>query len=98
MRYDSDRHRRDRASCKTTQRRIYAIGDAPPASSQFTHAANYHAGLVIRNALFRLPVRVSNDAIPWVTFTDPELAQSGLTEAQARARRPPDPHPALALS
>ena len=54
---------------------------------QFTHAANYHAGLVIRNALFRLPVRVNNDAIPWVTFTEPELAQTGLTEAQARASR-----------
>ena len=54
---------------------------------QFTHAANYHAGLVIRNALFRLPVRVNNDAVPWVTFTDPELAQAGLTEAQARARK-----------
>jgi pyruvate/2-oxoglutarate dehydrogenase complex dihydrolipoamide dehydrogenase (E3) component len=53
---------------------------------QFTHAANYHAGLVIRNALFRLPVRVTNDVIPWVTYTEPELAQAGLTEAQARAR------------
>ena len=53
---------------------------------QFTHAANYHAGLVIRNALFRLPVKVNNAAVPWVTFTEPELAQTGLTEAQARAR------------
>ncbi len=54
---------------------------------QFTHAANYHAGLVIRNALFRLPVKVNNDAVPWVTYTEPELAQTGLTEAQARARK-----------
>ena len=53
---------------------------------QFTHAANYHAGLVIRNALFRLPVRVNNDVIPWVTYTEPELAQTGLSEAEARKR------------
>jgi pyruvate/2-oxoglutarate dehydrogenase complex dihydrolipoamide dehydrogenase (E3) component len=51
---------------------------------QFTHVAGYHAGLVIRNALFRLPVMNRTGIIPWVTFTDPELAHVGLTEAQAR--------------
>ena len=71
---------------KTTNRRVYAIGDAAAGQLQFTHAANYHAGLVIRNALFRLPVKVNNDVVPWVTYTEPELAQTGLTEAQARAR------------
>jgi pyruvate/2-oxoglutarate dehydrogenase complex dihydrolipoamide dehydrogenase (E3) component len=71
---------------KTSNRRIYAIGDAAAGQLQFTHAANYHAGLVIRNALFRLPVRVNNDVVPWVTYTEPELAQSGLTEAEARKR------------
>jgi len=71
---------------KTANRRVYAIGDAAAGQLQFTHAANYHAGLVIRNALFRLPVRVNNDLIPWVTYTEPELAQSGLTEAEARKR------------
>jgi pyruvate/2-oxoglutarate dehydrogenase complex dihydrolipoamide dehydrogenase (E3) component len=71
---------------KTTSRRVYAIGDAAAGQLQFTHAANYHAGLVIRNALFRLPVKVNNDVVPWVTYTEPELAQTGLTEAQARAR------------
>ena len=70
---------------RTTNRRVYAIGDVT-GRAQFTHAANYHAGLVIRNALFRLPVRVNDEAIPRVTFTDPELAHVGLTEAQARAR------------
>ena len=58
-----------------------------PAAPQFTHAANYHAGLVIRNALFRLRVKVNDDLIPRVTFTDPELAHVGLTEAEARRRR-----------
>lgn len=71
---------------KTSNRRVYAIGDCAAGQLQFTHAANYHAGLVIRNALFRLPVRVRNDAIPWVTYTEPELAQTGLTEAEARKR------------
>ena len=69
---------------KTTNKKAYAIGDA--AGGQFTHVANYHAGIVIRNALFRLPARASDDAIPWVTFTDPELAHVGLSEAQARER------------
>jgi pyruvate/2-oxoglutarate dehydrogenase complex dihydrolipoamide dehydrogenase (E3) component len=72
---------------KTSNWRVYAIGDCAAGHSLFTHAANYHAGLVIRNALFRLPVRANNSAIPWATYTDPELAHTGLTEAQARARR-----------
>jgi pyruvate/2-oxoglutarate dehydrogenase complex dihydrolipoamide dehydrogenase (E3) component len=42
--------------------------------------------LIIRNALFRQPVRMEGTAIPHVTFTDPELAQTGMTEVQARAR------------
>jgi pyruvate/2-oxoglutarate dehydrogenase complex dihydrolipoamide dehydrogenase (E3) component len=70
---------------RTSNRRVYAIGDVA-GGLQFTHVANYHAGIVIRNALFRLPARASDETIPWVTFTHPELAQVGLTEAQARAR------------
>ena len=72
---------------KTSNRRVYAIGDVAAGQPQFTHAANYHAGLVIRNALFRLRVKVNNDAVPWAIYTEPELAQTGLTEAQARARK-----------
>jgi pyruvate/2-oxoglutarate dehydrogenase complex dihydrolipoamide dehydrogenase (E3) component len=72
-------------SLKTTNRRVYAIGDVV-GRGQFTHLANYHAGLVIRNALFRLPVKVNADLVPRVTFTDPELAHVGLTETEARAR------------
>jgi pyruvate/2-oxoglutarate dehydrogenase complex dihydrolipoamide dehydrogenase (E3) component len=72
---------------KTANKRVYAIGDVAAGQLQFTHAANYHAGLVIRNALFRLPVHVNGNVVPWVTYTDPELAQAGLTEAQARKRR-----------
>jgi pyruvate/2-oxoglutarate dehydrogenase complex dihydrolipoamide dehydrogenase (E3) component len=72
---------------KTSNRRVYAIGDCAAGYMPLTHAANYHAGLVIRNALFRLPVRVNNSAVPWATYTEPELAHAGLTEAQARSRR-----------
>ena len=70
---------------KTTNRKVYAIGDVA-GGLQFTHVANYHAGLVIRNALFRLPVKNKTDNVPWVTYTDPELAHVGLTEAEAMKR------------
>jgi pyruvate/2-oxoglutarate dehydrogenase complex dihydrolipoamide dehydrogenase (E3) component len=73
---------------RTTNRRIYAIGDAI-GGRQFTHAANHQASLVIRNALFRLPVRYKAETLPWVTYTDPELAQVGLTETEARRRGEP---------
>ena len=70
---------------RTSNRRAFAIGDAA-GGPQFTHIALYHAGIVIRNALFRLPARVDYRALPWVTYTDPELAQVGLGEAAARAQ------------
>jgi len=72
------------ARLRTTNRRVFAIGDVA-GGPQFTHVALYHAGIVIRNALFRIPAKVDYRALPWVTYTDPELAQVGLTEAEARA-------------
>ncbi len=72
------------ARLRTTNRRAFAVGDVA-GGPQFTHIALYHAGIVIRNALFRLPAKVDYRALPWVTYTDPELAQVGLTEAAARA-------------
>jgi pyruvate/2-oxoglutarate dehydrogenase complex dihydrolipoamide dehydrogenase (E3) component len=72
------------ASLQTTNRRVYAIGDAAAGGMRFTHVANYHAGLVIRHALLRLPVKARYNAVPWVTFTDPEIAHVGLTDEQAR--------------
>jgi pyruvate/2-oxoglutarate dehydrogenase complex dihydrolipoamide dehydrogenase (E3) component len=68
----------------TSNRKVFAIGDVIGGGQQFTHVANYHAGIVFRRALFRLPAKVKSELIPWVTFTDPELAQIGLTEDQAR--------------
>jgi pyruvate/2-oxoglutarate dehydrogenase complex dihydrolipoamide dehydrogenase (E3) component len=70
---------------KTSNRRIYAVGDVI-GGPKYTHLANYHAGIVIRNALFRLKPDVSAAAIPRVTYTDPELAQIGLTEEEAHKR------------
>jgi pyruvate/2-oxoglutarate dehydrogenase complex dihydrolipoamide dehydrogenase (E3) component len=63
--------------------KVYAIGDVA-GGLQFTHVAGYQAGLVVRSALFRLPVTNRTDMIPWVTYIDPEVAHVGLTEAEAR--------------
>lgn len=74
---------------RTSVRHIYAIGDCvgPP---QFTHLAAHQAELVICHALFRLPVDARKTIVPRVTFGEPELAQAGLTEAEARAAHGPD--------
>lgn len=71
------------ARLRTSNKNVFAIGDVA-GGLQFTHVAGYHAGIVIRNALFKLPAKAKHQSVPWVTYTDPELAQVGLTEAQAR--------------
>jgi pyruvate/2-oxoglutarate dehydrogenase complex dihydrolipoamide dehydrogenase (E3) component len=71
------------AGLRSTNRRVFAIGDVA-GGPQFTHIAGYHAGIVIRNALFGLPAKVDYAALPWVTYADPELAHVGLTETAAR--------------
>ena len=73
------------ARLRTTNRKIFAIGDVT-GGLQFTHMAGYDAGIVIRNALFRLPAKVNHSAVPWVTYTSPELAQVGLNETTARQK------------
>ncbi len=70
---------------RTRNRRIYAIGDVA-GGPQLTHWAGYQAGLVVRSILFRFGGRVRRDLLPWATFTDPELAHVGLSEAEARRR------------
>ncbi len=70
---------------KTTNKKVYAIGDIA-GGLQFTHVANYHAGIVIRNALFRMPVKMSTAGIPWVTYTEPEMAHVGLDEKTAKEK------------
>jgi pyruvate/2-oxoglutarate dehydrogenase complex dihydrolipoamide dehydrogenase (E3) component len=73
------------AGLQTSNRRVFAIGDVT-GHAPFTHVANYHAGIVIRRAVFRLSAKVDEAIIPWAIFTDPELAHVGLTESQARKR------------
>ena len=73
------------ARLRTSNKRVFAIGDVA-GGYQFTHMAGYHAGIVIRNALFNLPAKVDEKAVPWVTYTDPELAHVGLSEAAAQAK------------
>lgn len=69
---------------RSTNRRVFAVGDAA-GGLQFTHVAGWHAGIVIRQAVLGLPARADPRAIPRATYTDPELAHVGLTEAEARA-------------
>jgi pyruvate/2-oxoglutarate dehydrogenase complex dihydrolipoamide dehydrogenase (E3) component len=72
-----------------TNRRVYAAGDiADPVGlgpRAFTHVAGYHAAIIVRRAIFRLPARLDYAALPRVIYTAPELAQVGMTEAEARA-------------
>ena len=71
------------AAMRTSNRRVYAIGDVA-GGLQFTHVAGYHAGVIIRSMLFGLPSKAKISHIPWATYTDPELAQVGLSEAEAK--------------
>lgn len=71
------------ARLRSSNPRVFAIGDVA-GGPQFTHVAGYHAGIVIRNALFGLPAKTDYRVLPWVTYADPELAHVGMTEAEAR--------------
>jgi len=71
------------ANLRSSNKKVYAIGDIA-GGLQFTHVAGYQAGVIIKSMLFALPSKAKISHIPWATYTDPELAQVGLTEAQAR--------------
>ena len=68
---------------RTTNKRVYAIGDVA-GGRQFTHVAGYHAGLLVRTILFKSKAVNNEHLAPAVTYTDPELAQVGLNEQAAR--------------
>lgn len=70
---------------RTTNHDIFVAGDAA-GRQQFTHVAEHHAGVVLRNALFHLPAKVESRVVPWCTFTEPEIARVGLSEAEAGAQ------------
>ncbi len=76
---------------RTTAKNIYAIGDVI-GSYQFSHIAEYHAGIAVPNALLPLPIkrRIDDENIVWATFTEPEIAHAGLTEAEAREKHGDD--------
>jgi pyruvate/2-oxoglutarate dehydrogenase complex dihydrolipoamide dehydrogenase (E3) component len=86
--FDRQGVRTDR-SLLTTNRRVFAIGDAA-GRGQFTHLAGAHASLVVRRALFALPVNADALQVPRVTYCDPEVAAIGLGEAEARRRHGAD--------
>jgi pyruvate/2-oxoglutarate dehydrogenase complex dihydrolipoamide dehydrogenase (E3) component len=70
---------------RTSQSHIHVAGDAA-GGPQFTHLAEHHAGIVLRHAIFRLWWAKPSPVLPWCTYTDPELARVGLSEAEAKAR------------
>lgn len=73
------------ARLRSSNKRVFAIGDVT-GPYQFTHMAAYQAGIIIRNILFKIPAKVDYSAVPWVTYTDPELAHVGLSEADAKTQ------------
>ena len=77
------------ARLRTSNKRVFAIGDVT-GRAQFTHIAAYHAGIVIRNILFKLPAKLNETIEPRVTYCDPELAHVGMDEASASAQFGPD--------
>ena len=69
---------------RTSQKHIFAAGDVN-GGFQFTHAAGYEGGIVISNAIFRLPRKTNFTFLPWCTFTDPPLGSIGMNEAMAKS-------------
>lgn len=65
---------------------VWAVGDVVSGGLKFTHAADHMARGLLRNALFPGKSRLDFSTVPWVTYTEPELAHVGLTEAEARQR------------
>jgi pyruvate/2-oxoglutarate dehydrogenase complex dihydrolipoamide dehydrogenase (E3) component len=67
---------------RTNYKHIYAVGDVN-GGFQFTHTAGYEGGIVVSNAVFRLPRKADFTYIPWCTFTDPPLGNIGMNETMA---------------
>ncbi len=68
---------------RTSAKHIFACGDVT-GHYPFTHMAEYQAGIVISNAIFRYPKKIDYRVVPWVIYSDPELARVGITEQQAK--------------
>ncbi|WP_299329405.1 FAD-dependent oxidoreductase [Parasphingopyxis sp.] len=70
---------------RTTNKKVYAIGDCR-VGPRFTHASGYEGSLVILQIALGLSGKADYSALPWVTYSDPELGHVGMTEAQAREK------------
>ena len=70
---------------RTTNKRIFAVGDCREGP-RFTHSSGYDGSIATTNIALGLPSKADWSALPWVTYSDPELAQVGLTEAAAREK------------
>jgi pyruvate/2-oxoglutarate dehydrogenase complex dihydrolipoamide dehydrogenase (E3) component len=70
---------------RTSQRHIYAVGDVT-GRYQFTHMSNHMAKVAVTNALLKWPSTIDETHVPWVTYTDPELAHVGTTSAELDER------------
>lgn len=73
--------------CRTSARHIYAVGDVT-GGWRFTHMAEHMAKVALSHLALGLPARIETRAVPWVTFTDPELAHIGATVGPALYRFP----------
>lgn len=77
------------AHLETSQPHIYAAGDVT-GGYQFTHLADHHARTVVRNVLIPwVKTKADTSALPWCTYTSPEVARVGLSEAEARQQGVP---------
>ena len=72
-------------SLRTTSKTVWAAGDVT-GGLQFTHVAEYMAKTALRNAIIPGCSRVNYDTVPWITYTDPEVAHVGLSQTEAEAR------------
>jgi pyruvate/2-oxoglutarate dehydrogenase complex dihydrolipoamide dehydrogenase (E3) component len=70
---------------RTNIKNIFACGDCT-GPYLFTHTAGYQGSLVVRNLIFPFKAKVNYSALPWVTYTKPEVAHAGLTEQVAVAK------------
>ena len=75
---------------RTSARGVFAIGDVVAKAPHFTHVAGYHAGIAVQNALLFPYARTDYASLPWVTYTDPELAHIGASEEEARKQHGDD--------
>ncbi len=67
------------SSCRTNVSHIFGVGDVT-GRYHFTHMSEHMAKVALTNALLKVPSSIDADHVPWVTYTDPELAHVGARE------------------